>query len=275
MPPPIHITDPGDPRLADYADLKDAALRDAEFRGVRGRFIAESELVVRALIASGFPVASVLIESGREVKLADALARLDPSVPVFIADRRVLEGITGFAFHRGVLACGVRPPPVDWRTVASRARVLVIAEGISNADNMGAIFRNTACIVGEGAAVLLAPGCCDPLYRKSMRVSIGHALRVPFARVEPWPDALVALYDLGFVTIALSPSPEAIPIREWSAAGCWGLPAFLIGAEGPGLRAASLNAARVRVRIPMAPGADSLNVATALAVALSWMPGLV
>jgi len=270
-PPPIHIDNPADPRLADYANLKDAVLRDEEFRGVRGRFIAESELVVRTLIDSPFSVHSVLIEASCLDRLADAFARLPAATPVFTAPRRVLESVTGFAFHRGVLACGSRGEPTDWRKVAAGARLLVIAERIANADNIGAIFRNTACLAGTDAAVLLTPECCDPFYRKALRVSIGHCLRLPFATIDGWPGSLADLHAAGFVSVALTPGKGSVDLHNW-AANARNDPqrlALLVGAEGPGLSPETLGDAKERVRIPMAQGADSLNVATALAVVLS------
>lgn len=271
MPELISITDPSDTRVADYANLKDAVLREEEFRGVRGRFIAESELVVRELLRSRFPVESVLLEEACVERMGDALAGLGAEIPVYVSPRRVLEAVTGFAFHRGVLACGVRGEARAWREVAAGARLLVVAERIANADNIGAIFRNAACLAGAGVGVLLTPECCDPLYRKSLRVSIGHALRVPFATIGDWPGAMEGLHELGYQTVALTPGEGAVDVGEWAVGPLrgGGRLALLVGAEGPGLMAETIRAARSRVRIPMAAGADSLNVATALAVVLS------
>lgn len=266
MQTPTHITDPADPRLADFANLKDAQLRDAEFRGERGRFIAESELVVRALAASDFPVVSLLVEDTHFPRLRDL--ELPQEAQVFTAPRGVMAEIAGFAFHRGVLACGLRRAPKAWREVAAGASVLVIGEGIANADNIGAIFRNTACLAGGVGAVLLTRTCCDPLYRKSLRVSIGHALRVPWSYIEPWPGCLAELEAMGFLAVALTPGKGAVDIRAMKAPA---RVALIVGAEGPGLTDAAIEGAGVAAKIPMSPGADSLNVATALAVALSWM----
>ncbi|MBS0195577.1 MAG: RNA methyltransferase [Planctomycetes bacterium] len=267
MPDLIDIDRPDDPRIADYANLKDAALREAEFRGDRGRFIAESELVVRTLIASTYQVQSVLIDRSHLHRMADAFAHLPATTPVFTVDATTMTAIAGFQFHRGVLACGVRPAATDWRNVASAARTLVVLEGIANPDNVGAVFRNVACLAGKGGGVLLARSCCDPLYRKAIRVSIGHVLSIPWAFIEPWPAALAELAEQGFTTLAMTPDPRATDIAECSPQSI-PKPAILIGAEGPGLTPAAMDTCRVRTRIPMAPGTDSLNLATALAIAL-------
>jgi tRNA G18 (ribose-2'-O)-methylase SpoU len=207
--------------------------------------------------------------------MAGALERLDPSTPVFVAERPVLERIVGFDLHRGILAAGRRaraPAAVD---LVGRAGLLVLCEDLANHDNMGAIFRNVACLAGGAgpgsprmpAAILLSPRCCDPLYRKSLRVSMGHALRVPFARLEPWPEGLGMVERAGFEIAALAPAESGVLVSEYTP-GPHTRPALLIGTEGEGLTGGSLALARARVRIPMAPGADSLNVATALAIAL-------
>jgi tRNA G18 (ribose-2'-O)-methylase SpoU len=269
-PEQTQIHDPSDPRLRDYANLTDAQLRDADWTGERGVFIAEGELVVRRLIASRFPVRSLLVtESGLE-RIQDALNALPAKTPVFVADQQLMAQIVGFPFHRGLLACGHRLASAPLDDLLTQARTLVVLEELSNADNVGAIFRNAGALAGPEAAVVLSPGCCDPLYRKSLRVSMGQALRIPFTRVSPWPDVLGRVTGAGFQLLALTPDSMAQDIHMIKAASGSKL-ALLLGAEGPGLTEAAFRHAAVRARIPMAPGADSLNVATAAAVALALL----
>lgn len=263
-------------RLLDpYRNQKDAWLRAQRSGGTgltsepgEGLFMAEGELVVNALIDSPHRVVSVLCTPRRLETIAEAFGKLPAGTPILVAERRVVEQVVGFDLHRGVLALGQRHEPPTASDLLANARLLVLCEDLANHDNTGAVFRNVACLAGDGAAVLLSPGCCDPLYRKSLRVSMGHALRVPFATLEPWDCATVR--DAGFVTIAMTPDAGADDIREHEHTPNTRL-ALLLGAEGPGLTAESLAAASRRVRIPMAPGADSLNVATSLAVALSHL----
>lgn len=267
----ITLSDTRDPRLAPYLNLSDAQLRALDLQAGRSTFIAEGELVVRALLASRYPVHSLLVNASGRERMADVLAGLPVDTPVFEASNEVLEAILGFAFHRGVLACGVRVPPPSVEEVVKSSRVLVILENTANTDNMGAVFRNLACLAGRGAGVLLSPGCCDPLYRKALRVSIGHALRVPFATLEAWPEGLGVVEEAGFTLTALTPRGSAVAITDLSPNGG---PegrryALVLGAEGPGLTEGALERCGLHLRIPMAEGADSLNVATAAAVALS------
>lgn len=261
-----------DPRLQDYAHLTDANVREDEFSGRSGRFIAEGELVVRALLASGYKTRSLLVAQGKLESLADALDHLPEATPIFVGSHQELQTLAGFPFHRGVLASGERPAPHPWRPLAHSASALIILERLANIDNVGAAFRIAAALAPPGAAVLLTPGCCDPLYRKSLRVSMGHALRVPFARIEPWPDSLPDLAAMGYTTLALTPAPDARDIRGLSAAAP--RPALLMGSEGPGLSDAAMRGAMVRARIGMNPGVDSLNVSVALAVALHELRAL-
>ena len=277
----IEVADPADPALdrllAPYRNQKDAWLR-AQRDGSTGRggglFMAEGELVVRALVESGarsgHRVVSVLCTPTRLGGMAEVLGRLPAGAPVLVAERGVIEQIVGFDLHRGILALGERASPPTADELIARCRVLVVCEDLANHDNTGAVFRNLACLAGEEAGVLLSPGCCDPLYRKSLRVSMGHALRLPFARLEPWPGGLERLAGAGFTTLALTPGDGAEDIRAIKHNANIRL-AILLGAEGSGLTGGALARAARRVRIPMAPGADSLNVATALAVALSHL----
>ena len=281
----IEVTDLDDPGLegvlAPYRNQKDAWLRVQQQGGTglcEGLFLAEGELVVRTLVESPHRVVSVLCTPTRLEGMRACLAQLPAETPVLVAGRRVVERIVGFDMHRGILALGQREKPPTAEDLLTRARVVVVCEDLANHDNLGAVFRNVACLVGAGvgveaegpipAAVLLSPGCCDPLYRKSLRVSMGHVLRVPFARVEEWPRGLDRLRKAGFVTLALTPRRGAMDLGKLEHNPNNRL-AVLVGAEGPGLSEGVLAAADQWVRIPMAAGADSLNVATALAVVLA------
>lgn len=266
----ITIDDPADPRLADYANLTDAALRDRERLGLQPAFIAEGEPVVRHLIGSRFPVRSVLVSPDRLDRVADLAGTLPHSCPLFVATPEVIRGIVGFPFHRGVLACGGRLPNPEPLALAAECRALVVCEDLCNPDNVGAVFRNLSALGGQGCGVLLSPRCCDPLYRKAIRVSMGHALRIPFATLQPWPDGIAALKGLGFQTVALGLTSSAAPLQSLDPAR-FSRPAVIVGSEGPGLTDATLGAADLCARIPMAPGADSLNVAVALGVTLAHL----
>ena len=262
-----------DSLLGPYRNQKDAWLRACRDGGTGlsdGLFMAEGELVVRTLLESEHRVVSVLCTPTRLEGMAGDLAALPPETPILVAERRVIESVVGFDLHRGILALGERSAPPTAGELIERCRVLVVCEDLANHDNTGAVFRNLACLVGEGAGVLLSPGCCDPLYRKGLRVSMGHALRLPFARLEPWPSGLEKVVAAGLETVALTPAGDAENILTLEHNPNTKL-AFLVGAEGPGLTAATMGLASRRVRIPMAAGADSLNVATSLAVALSHL----
>ena len=270
VPPITHsltpIDSPDDPRLADYRHLTDADLRAAQLNGQAPFFIAESEGVVRHLLASPFPIRSILATHHHAtVKMADVLGELDPAVPIYTAPDAIIESITGFTFHRGVIACASRCPEPPLASILAQARTLVICEDLSNIENLGAVFRNLACMIASPAAVLLAGSCCNPLNRRSLRVSMGHALRIPFATVEQWPAAIDVVHQAGFATYAMTPRAQATDLREVRRGE---KVAIILGAEGPGLKDQTIDAATHRIRIPMSPGSDSLNVATALAVAL-------
>mgnify|MGYP000166513765 CR=1 FL=1 len=290
-----------DPRLAPYANLTDAALRRTEFEGRNAAFICESELVVRSLLASDWPVHSLLLTHAMLPRLEAAIAsaraaraaRGQPNdFPVLLANQSLLESITGFGFHRGVLAAGLRRPVPLLEALLEQSRTLVILEGLSNHDNVGAIFRNVAGLCGGSAGVILGPGCCDPLYRKSVRVSVGHVLHVAWTTLDErtFLSSVSSLRGAGFLVIALSPRPDAIGIADLrdqlgdqlrNNGGNQGSNhdgnqsrlrvALLLGAEGPGLSQSVMSMADQLVRIPMCEGVDSLNVATAGAIALSWL----
>ncbi len=283
----LDACDPGE-LLDPYRNQKDAWLRAQASGGTGiegqpgdGLFMAEGELVVGSLLESAHRVVSVLCTPRRLETMRERFGSLPTGTPILVAERPVVEQIVGFDLHRGVLALGQRTDPPAATDLLETARLLVLCEGLANHDNIGAVFRNVACLAGAGggvgggvgAAVLLSPDCCDPLYRKSLRVSMGHALRLPFARLDPWAEGLEAVRTAGFETIALTPDPAAEDIRHYKQTPNT-KPALLLGAEGPGLEEGTLAGASRRVRIPMAAGADSLNVATALAVALSHLVGV-
>lgn len=247
---PIEVDDPADERVADYVGLTDAALA----RRGDGVFLAEGVLVIRRLLESRYPVRSLLLAANRVDALADVLDRVD--APVYVASQAVMDEVVGFPIHRGALAAADRLPLRSVAEVVDHARLVAVLEGINDAENLGSLFRNAAAFGVD--AVLLSGDCCDPLYRRSVRVSLGHVLHVPFTTLE-------SLAELdGFTTMALTPAPDAEVLGDVTPVG---RTAVLLGAEGNGLRPATLAAADRRVRIPMAPGVDSLNVATAAALA--------
>ncbi len=276
MPSIVRVEHPDDPRLSPFRETRDG---DALKRS--GLFLGEGMLVLERLLATDarYQIRSMLVD---ERRLDDALARIadadrETAAPVFVASPEIIESIIGFRFHQGVLVLGERGDEPSATTVldtiAQRGRgaaTIVILENLVDHDNIGSVFRNAA---GFGAsAVLLSPSCGDPLYRKSVRTSMGHILRLPFGRFAAcdWPDAaLSSLRERGFTVAALTPADDAADISAFAQT----LEpdrrlALLLGSEGPGLSERSMRASDARVSIPMAPGADSINVAAALAVAL-------
>jgi tRNA G18 (ribose-2'-O)-methylase SpoU len=256
----IEVTEPSDPRLDDFRDLSTADRRP-DRPGGRGLVLAEGVVVVQRLLASRFPVRGLLGVRRRIEALAPELDGLD--VPAYVATAEVMAATVGFHLNRGVLASAGRPAPFGFAELADSARTLAVLEGVGDHENLGSIFRNAAALGVDG--VLLGPGCSDPLYRRSVRVSMGHVLAVPFAPIEPWPDALKWLRDSGFRVIALTPRPGSVPLSDAVRPG--ERVALLLGSEGPGLSDEAIDSADLAVRIPMAGGVDSLNVATAGAVA--------
>jgi tRNA G18 (ribose-2'-O)-methylase SpoU len=256
----IRITDPADPRIAGYRDI-----RERDLAGREGLFIAEGKVVLNVLFeARRFDVQSVLLLENRLAGMRETLATAPEGTAVYVADQETMNGIAGFHLHRGVLAIGRRrvgeSAPDLLKNLPGKARVVVLV-GVSNHDNVGAIFRNAAAFGVD--AVMLDETSCDPLYRKAIRVSVGAALKIPFARGGAADSILAALKNAGFDVIALSPRGGLeigdLPPTDRAA--------LVFGTEGEGLPASLL--ARLRtVRIDMAPGFDSLNVAAASAVAL-------
>lgn len=270
---PIEIVDPSDPRLADYVGLTDVERR-RKVEADRGVVIVEGALAIERLVQSSYSVRSVLTNRRGLARLREVLARLD--APVYLVADDVMRATVGFDLHRGAVASATRPHErsVDQQLLSTGTRLMVL-EGVNDHENLGALFRNAAAFGVD--AVLLDPTCADPLYRRSVRVSLGYVLRVPFARAAPWPGAIERLHDAGWTTVALTPSGDvtidAVAARLHGSVAAEPAPAeprvaLLLGAEGPGLTDAAMQAAHHRARIPIAPGVDSLNVATAAAVAL-------
>ncbi len=252
----VAVNGADDPLLADFRQLADADVRPDR----RGIVIAEGVNVVERLARSPYRVRAVVGVAARIDALRPALEPLD--VPVHVVDKWTLSDVVGFRVTRGVLASADRPDPHDPAALLAGARRVAVLEGLNDFENLGALFRNAAAFGVD--AVLLDERCADPLYRRSVRVSMGHVLRVPFAVVpDPLPSALEGLRQQGFRLLAATPAPSATAVRDVPPADRW---AVLLGAEGPGLSDAALAAADLRVRIPMAEGVDSLNVATAAAV---------
>lgn len=256
----VEVRDVDDPRLADFRDLT-LADRRPDRPGGRGLVIAEGVVVVRRLLASPYPPRAVF---GVPSKIAQLAADVD-RVPCYAGSAQLLAQVVGFHLNRGVLATADRAPVPAVPELIARSHHLAVLEGINDHENLGALFRNAAALGVD--AVLLGPGCADPLYRRSVRVSMGHVLRVPFAPLRSWPGDLASLRSAGFRVVALTPAVGAVPLAASGVSA--GRVAWLLGAEGPGLSAEALGAADLAVRIPMAPGVDSLNVATAAAIAFA------
>ncbi|HSK22254.1 MAG TPA: RNA methyltransferase [Egicoccus sp.] len=258
----VRITDPADPRLGDYAALNDPALRK-RYEHELGVFIAEGPNVVRELLTSRYPTRSVLVAEEHLEAVRDDLDGLPDHVPVYVVARALLYELVRFKLHQGVLGCGDRLAAPEPDAVLDGARTVAVLEGLNDHENLGTLFRSAR---GLGVdAVLLAPGCADPLYRRSVRVSMGHVLHVPFARVHELGRTLPWLHTHGFATVALTPRADATDLATTPRPA--DRVAVLLGAEGPGLSAAAIAGASHAVRIAMHHGVDSLNVAAAGAIA--------
>lgn len=255
----IDIADPADPRLGDYRDLNSSDRRP-DLPGGKGLVIAEGVLVVQRMLASRFTPNSLLGVDRRLTELSADLEGVD--VPFYRTTADVMAQVVGFHLNRGVLAAAHRPPALDVEDVLRDARTVAVLEGVNDHENIGSMFRNAA---GLGVdAILFGASVADPLYRRAVRVSMGHALRVPFAQIPEWPRGLNILRDRGFQLISLTPNPAAPTLAE---AMTGERVALLLGAEGPGLTEDAMRVTDVRARIPMSAGTDSLNVATAAAMA--------
>lgn len=264
----VRIETPDDPRVAEYRDVGEPEL----LRG-RGLFVAEGRLVVRRVIGHArFSVRSLLLNDAARLALAPDLARLPAGVPIFTCALGLFEQLTGYNIHRGCLALVERGRPPSLDDVIEGARLIVVLEDVANADNVGGVFRNAAAFGAD--AVLLTASSCDPLYRKAIRTSMAASLAVPTARLQDWPQALSTLRDRGFTIVALTPGERAETLDSFARAPRPARIALLAGAEGTGLSGAALGAADRRVRIPIRPDVDSLNLAVAVGIALSRLSTL-
>ncbi|MBW3619371.1 MAG: RNA methyltransferase [Actinobacteria bacterium] len=255
----IRVTDPGDPRLGDYACLSDPQLRKRYEHDV-GVFIAEGPNVVRELVASDYRTKSLLLMPHRLDDLAGEIAAVDG--PVFVADRELVREVVRFPNHQGALGCGHRRPLATPDEVLAGAGTVVVLEETNDPANLGAIFRSARALHVD--AVLLGPRCADPLYRRTVRTSMGHVLHVPYAPLGDVDAGLADLRARGFRILALTPDPDA---ADLGALPPLDRVALLLGAEGPGLSEGALAGADLAVRIPMAASVDSLNVAVTAGIA--------
>jgi tRNA G18 (ribose-2'-O)-methylase SpoU len=259
--PTIAVDSLDDARVDDYRVIADPAGLLA-----RGLFVVEGRLVVARLLAGRQHVVhSLLLSATAAETMAPALTALAGNTPVYVVPQAVMNAVVGFNIHRGCLALAARPSPLALEALPlTTLDRIVVAEGVNNPDNVGGLFRNAAAL-GAGA-IVLGPGCGDPLYRKAIRTSMGAALSLPWAVAGPWPAALDRLRATGLTVVACTPSPRAPSLEDTP------LPrraAVLVGAEGDGLSAGALAAADLQVRIPMHGAMDSLNVATAAAIVLA------
>jgi tRNA G18 (ribose-2'-O)-methylase SpoU len=262
--PIVMVDDLDDARLSDYRHLREPNVRARVERGA-GIFTVEGWLSLEALAESPYPVRSALVTTKHAAR---AQSIVDPAVPVYAIAESALERVTGVHFHRGVVGVAERPAALSPDAVLAGARRVLVLEGVNDYENLGALFRNAVAFGVD--AVLLDPTTADPLYRRATRVSLGHVLRVPFARVgsDAWPGILTDFRRDGMAVLALTPAADATPLGPVIEH----LPdrvGVLVGAEGPGLSGEAMAAADHRVRIPMTPGTDSVNVATAAAIILA------
>ncbi|MDT9592403.1 RNA methyltransferase [Nocardioides zeae] len=256
----VEVTDAGDPRLADYRDLRDVSLRK-HVEAEHGLFLAEGEKVVRRALAAGHPARSFLMAPRWLDGLADVLEASD--APCYVVSEQLAEEVTGFHVHRGALASLHRTPLPDLDTVLAGARSVLVLEEIVDHTNVGAIFRSGAALGFD--AVLLAPRCADPLYRRAVKVAMGAVFSLPWTRLPDWRTGLDLLAERGFTTVALTLADDAVDVVD-AVAGQERV-ALVLGSEGHGLSAEWQAAADRRAVIPMHHGVDSLNVAAAAAVA--------
>jgi tRNA G18 (ribose-2'-O)-methylase SpoU len=254
------VTDPDDPRLADYRDLRDVQLR-THLEAEHGLFLAEGEKVVRRAVEAGFTPRSFLMAPRWLAGLGDVLDRSD--APCYVVTEALAEQVTGFHVHRGALASLERRPLPTVDEVLAAARQVLVLEDVVDHANVGAIFRSGAAFGFD--AVLLAPRCSDPLYRRSVKVGMGAVFSVPWTRLPDWYDALPDLSARGFTTVALTLAGDASPV-EAAVAGLDRV-ALVLGSEGHGLSTRWESTADRRAVIAMHPGIDSLNVGAATAVA--------
>ncbi|HET8600737.1 MAG TPA: RNA methyltransferase [Segeticoccus sp.] len=271
---PVTIDDPGDERVRDYLHLTDVALR-RRTEPAEGLYIAESEKVIRRALAAGHRPRSYLMAARWLDTLGDLVQQAEADgIPVFVAEHPIIEAMTGFHLHRGALASMERPELAPPAQLLAGARRVVVLEDIVDHTNVGAIFRSAAALGVD--AVLVTPRCADPLYRRSVRVSMGTVFQVPWTRIRDWPHAAASsdrrggvdlLRDLGFTVGALALADDAVDLDTLAADPPERL-ALVLGTEGDGLSRRTIEGADLVVRIPMAGEVDSLNVAAASAVAM-------
>jgi len=259
----VHVDDSADPRLAGYAHVSDAELLRAQ-----RLFVAEGRFVLERVLADpALTVQSLLLSDASHRALQGPLARLPAATPIYVTAVENFLSVTGFNIHRGCLALVERPPVRSADALVQSGRTIVVLEAVTNADNVGSVFRSAAAF--EVDAVLLSATCCDPLYRKAVRTSMAATLSVPFARLEHWPGELSLLKANGFTVVALTPRSDSATVDEFSAGSRPRRLALLVGTEGAGLSDAAEAAADHRVRIPISARVDSLNLAVASGIALS------
>ncbi|WP_432478445.1 TrmH family RNA methyltransferase [Nocardioides sp. GXQ0305] len=256
----IEVEDPGDPRLADYRDLRDVQLR-RHLESAEGLFLAEGEKVVRRAVEAGHGPRSFLMAPRWLDGLADVLDRTD--APCYVVSEALAEEVTGFHVHRGALASLHRRPLPAVDDVLAGARSVLVLEDLVDHTNVGAVFRSGAALGFD--AVLLSPRCADPLYRRAVKVGMGAVFTLPWTRLPDWREALPDLSRRGFTTVALTLAQDAVPVED-AVAGVDHL-ALVLGSEGHGLSGRWQEGADRRAVIPMQAGIDSLNVAAASAVA--------
>ncbi|MGM0384390.1 MAG: TrmH family RNA methyltransferase [Actinomycetota bacterium] len=270
----VELSEPDDPRVVEYTNLTDVALR-TRVEPECGVYIAESSAVMRRAVAAGHRPRSFLMAPRWLESVADVLEAAGGEsdggeLPVYVAPEELLRGVTGFHLHRGALAAMERPVLPDVATLlagargGAGARRVVVLEDIVDHTNVGAAVRSAAALGVD--AVLVTPRCADPLYRRAVRVSMGTIFQVPWTRIGPWPGGIDLLRSLGFTVAALALGESSIPLDELADRAPERL-ALVLGTEGDGLAARTIAAADLRVTIPMAGGVDSLNVAAAGAVA--------
>ncbi|WP_049570061.1 TrmH family RNA methyltransferase [Streptomyces sp. SBT349] len=258
----VTVEDPDDPRLGDYTALTDVALRRRR-EPAEGLFMAEGEKVIRRALRAGYPMRSMLLTPRWADTMADLVERA--TAPVYLVSPALAERVTGYHVHRGALAAMRRTPLPEPAELLATARRLVVLEAVNDHTNVGAVFRCAAALGMD--AVLLSPDCADPLYRRSVKVSMGAVFSLPYARLDGWPGGLDTVREAGFRLLALTPEERAEDIATAVPEAPGARVALMLGAEGDGLTPRALAAADARVRIPMAHGIDSLNVAAAAAVA--------
>ena len=269
----IRIDEFNDPRLAPYLNVREAHLRADSPVAPGGRFIAEGEVVLRVLLESPMTIESLLTTPTRIETIGDCVESLGEGTPVYLVEQALMDEITGFHIHRGLLAVGIRGEQPSLRALIERQAqsggTLVLLEDLANHDNVGGLFRNAGAFGAAG--VILSPRSADPLYRKAIRVSAGQALRVPFRRAESWAEELRALRDAGVELLALTPDLAAMSLEDvlrLDPPGGGRRRAILLGAEGSGLTSDTRSIADYEVRIEQSAEVDSLNVGIAGAIAL-------